>query len=92
MGSVILDCFNGVFVMVVGWKIRIIRYSYGELRKNAKEYYSTIERIWCPTLNIFIVFDKTGFRHLMRQGNSQRPKRTKATLCLIGTSSENFAI
>jgi hypothetical protein len=52
----------------------IIRHSYGELRKNTEEYYRTIGRIWCPTLNISIVFDKTGFRHLIRQGNSQRPK------------------
>jgi hypothetical protein len=47
---------------------------YEEKKENAKECYSKIGRIWCPILNDYIIFNQTGFRHMIRKGRRPRPK------------------
>ncbi len=36
--------------------------------------YRRIERIWCPALREYVVFNRIGFQHLVRGGSVQRPK------------------
>jgi hypothetical protein len=39
--------------------------SYEEAKRKAKEFYMDIDRVWCPPLCDFVVFNSIGFRHLM---------------------------
>lgn len=41
---------------------------YEKLKKEAKESYEKIGKIWCPALDDHIVFKKPGFRHLIWKG------------------------
>lgn len=47
---------------------------YEALKKEAKESYDKIGRVWCPALNEHIVFKNPGFRHLIWKGPIHRPK------------------
>jgi hypothetical protein len=46
--------------------------NYKIAKRKAKEFYGKIDRAWCPALDDYIVFNKTGFQHLMRKGNVPR--------------------
>ncbi len=45
----------------------IIDESYQKEKKKAKEFYAAIGRVWCPALDEHVVFNNTGFRHLIRK-------------------------
>ena len=44
----------------------IIVDSYESAKKKAEEYYGKIGDAWCPSLNDRVVFNRFGFRHLIR--------------------------
>ena len=48
--------------------------SYEEAKKNAKEFYGKLERVWCPALGDYVFFNKSGFEHLVRKRGLPRPK------------------
>ncbi len=47
---------------------------YNEKRKQAEEFYYSIERIWCPALGHYIAFNRFGFRHLIQKYSGIRTK------------------
>ena len=58
--------------------------SYDEAKKSAKEFYKTIDCAWCPALNDYIVFNQSGFQHLMRKrGRSRSKKEQKRRFALL---------
>ena len=47
---------------------------YKKIEKETREFYASIDRIWCSRLSAFIIFNRAGFQHLVRRGRVQRPK------------------
>jgi hypothetical protein len=47
---------------------------YEKAKQEAKTFYDSIRRIWCPALNDYVIFHDVGFRHLIRKGSKRRPK------------------
>jgi hypothetical protein len=47
---------------------------YQNTKKEAREYYAKINRVWCLRLASFVIFDRAGFQHLIRRGKIPRPK------------------
>jgi hypothetical protein len=47
---------------------------YKKVKEEARLFYSKIDRVWCPVLGEAVVFDETGFRHLVQKGRKSRPK------------------
>jgi hypothetical protein len=47
---------------------------YKKTKKEAREIYNKIGRVWCPALNDYIVFNRTGFRHLLRKNSLPRAR------------------
>jgi hypothetical protein len=41
-------------------------------KKEAKEVYDKIGRVWCPALNDNVFFNDIGFRHFTWKGNSRK--------------------
>jgi hypothetical protein len=54
--------------------MEIQKENYAETRRIAKEFYKAIGRLWCPSLNDYIFFNKHGFRHLIEKKGFARPK------------------
>jgi hypothetical protein len=48
---------------------------YQSVRKNAKDLYSKIGKVWCPTLNGYVYFNHAGFRHLLRKRGYLREEK-----------------
>ena len=70
--------------------------SYKEIRRRAKEFYKSIGAVWCPALNDYVLFNKSGFRHLIRKNEAPRPRNeqlrrfallSKAVKILGGTTA-----
>jgi hypothetical protein len=40
---------------------------YQNAKREARECYFKIGRVWCPALNDYITFNAVGFRHLVRK-------------------------
>jgi hypothetical protein len=49
--------------------------SYEKAKREAKEFYHSIGRVWCPTLEDNVTFNSPGFRHLVRKGSKPRSRR-----------------
>ncbi len=47
---------------------------YEAVKKEAKEFYDKIGRVWCPAFNDYVAFRKAGFRHLSWKGGVFRFK------------------
>lgn len=54
---------------------RKIHSEYWQKRLEAKEYYSSLGKVWCPTLSDWVVFNAYGFNHLIRKGGSLRSEK-----------------
>lgn len=48
---------------------------YWQKRLEAKAFYSSFRRIWCPALSDWVVFNNQGFNHLLRKGASLRSEK-----------------
>jgi hypothetical protein len=48
--------------------------SYQEAKENAKIFYKSIKRVWCPALNDFVSFGGVGFAHLIKKERRSRAK------------------
>jgi hypothetical protein len=48
--------------------------SYKEAEKKAKEFYLSIDKVWCPILADYIIFNRAGFEHLIGKRSVLRPK------------------
>jgi len=48
------------------------QFYYEKKKKEAKEIYSKIGRVWCPALNDNIFFNDIGFRHFTWKGNDRK--------------------
>jgi hypothetical protein len=48
--------------------------TYNEAKTAAKDFYRSIDRIWCPALNDYISFTQEGFRHLVGKKGIVRPR------------------
>jgi len=48
---------------------------YVPAKLKAKQYYGQIVRIWCPALDSYINFNRSGFRHLIWKKSDQRTKK-----------------
>ncbi len=46
---------------------------YEKTKKEAREIYNKIGRVWCPAISGHVSFESTGFRHLMWKGRERRP-------------------
>jgi 3-deoxy-D-manno-octulosonic-acid transferase len=44
----------------------ILENSYRKTRQEAKKFYDSIDRIWCPALNDYIIFNRLGFRQSIK--------------------------
>jgi hypothetical protein len=49
--------------------------NFEEIKGKAKAFYKSMQPTWCPELNEYIAFNRSGFTHLTRQGNLSRPKK-----------------
>jgi len=47
---------------------------YEKTKKEAREVYDKIGRVWSPALNDYVLFSNVGFWHLIRKGNKHRPR------------------
>jgi hypothetical protein len=53
-------------------------------KQEAKAIYFRIGRVWCPALGDYVVFNREGFRHLIRkQGTLRSPSEQSRRLALI---------
>ena len=48
--------------------------SYKKAKYQAEKFYKKIGYVWCSALHDHVVFNRAGFRHLMRKGKIWRPK------------------
>jgi hypothetical protein len=48
-----------------------------EEKRHAEIIYKQIGRVWCPALNDFVIFNRTGFQHLLRKRGRRRTKHEK---------------
>jgi hypothetical protein len=46
---------------------------YEKAKKEARETYDKIGRVWSPAFNDYVSFNNIGFWHLIRKGNRRRP-------------------
>jgi len=47
---------------------------YEKEKRKAREFYNKIRRVWCPALNDYVVFNRIGFRHLIRKNSLPRAR------------------
>ena len=47
---------------------------YEKEKREAREFYNRIGRVWCPALNDYVVFNRVGFRHLIRKNALPRAR------------------
>jgi len=47
---------------------------YEEEKQKAQKFYASIGKIWCPALNEYVLFDRSGFRHLIWKNTVPRPR------------------
>lgn len=48
---------------------------YWQKRIEAKAYYSSLGKIWCPAVSDWVVFNIKGFNHLVRKGRFLRSEQ-----------------
>ena len=51
-----------------------IKNSYEEAKEKAELLYAKLDRVWCPVLNEYVIFNRSGFQHLIWKGGLPRPK------------------
>jgi hypothetical protein len=49
--------------------------AYEKAKRQAKECYRKIGRVWCPALNDYVTFNDAGFRHLIWRGKASRSRK-----------------
>jgi hypothetical protein len=40
--------------------------SYKQAKEKAELLYAKLDRVWCPALDEHVIFNRSGFQHLMR--------------------------
>lgn len=62
-------------------------FEYENEKEQAWEFYKAMGQLWCPMLSDIVVFNRLGFRHLVRQKNMKRAigeqRRRFALLCMV---------
>lgn len=90
------------FFCQVSFKIPLIRHwyygwmknptneeSYGAAKEKAKKFYKEIVSVWSPALDDYVVFNSTGFRHLIwKQGKHRFKGEQKRRFALIPYAAE----
>lgn len=48
--------------------------NFKEIKKNAKNYYQSIGKVWCPYFKDFVYFNSIGFEHLLFKSKNNTRK------------------
>lgn len=56
--------------------------NYKTLKREAKQFYSSLKKVWSPALNEDVTFNSSGFRHLVWQ--KKTPRRQKEQIKRFG--------